>query len=300
MSPTIFHKFLAELLGTYLLVLFGCGAVHASVLAAAPLGSWQIGIVWGVAMMAVAVVGGGISGAHLNPAVTLSMALWGRCRGSHIVPYFFAQFLGAFFAAATLHTLYGGMLLKKDAELNTLRGQPGSIVTASCYGEYFPSPSTWTPGGTVDVLAATGQPMRIEVVTQPVAFLAELIGTAILVLVVFAISDRKNQHAPPSWLGAAYVGLTLAALITFLSPLTQAGFNPARDFAPRLFAYFAGWREVAMPGPNGVGYITVYVMAPFLGAIVGGGCYEAIFRPLLSVKPIDLDATARYLNDEDE
>ncbi len=232
------------------------------------------------------------------------MALWGRFRGSHLLPYIFAQFIGAFMAAVTLHMLYGGLLLKKDADLNTMRGQPGSIVTASCYGQYFPSPSTWTPGGTANVVNSMGQPIRIEVVSQPVAFLAELLGTAILVLVIFAVTDRKNQHAPPSWMGAAYIGLTLAALITFLSPLTQAGFNPARDFSPRLFAYFAGWREVAMPGPNGIGYITVYVMAPFLGAIVGGGFYEAIFRPLLSVKPrdIDLDMILRDgpRDDEDE
>ncbi len=304
MAPTLFHKFLAELLGTYLLVLLGCGAVHASVLSGTPIGLAEIAVVWGFAIITITAVCGGISGAHLNPAVTLSMAMWGRFRGSHLVSYFMAQFIGAFLAAATLHTLYGGLLLLKDAQVQTLRGQPGSIVTASCYGQYYPNPSVGVPGGEGNILNAAGQAVKIDVVSTPVAFLAELIGTAVLTLVIFAASDRKNHHAPPAWMSPVIVGVALAALIVVIGPLTQGSFNPARDFSPRLFAFLAGWRDVAMPGPNGVGYITVYIFAPFLGAIVGGGFYEAIFRPLLMVRPRDMEqemlSRSSALDDDDE
>ena len=72
--------------------------------------------------------------------------------------------------------------------------------------------------------------------------------------------------------------MEVAILIAILSPLTQAGLNPARDFGPRLFAYFAGWGSIAIPGPRG-GFFTVYILAPILGALVGAAVYEYLIRP---------------------
>ena len=75
-----------------------------------------------------------------------------------------------------------------------------------------------------------------------------------------------------------FIGLTVSIIIAVVAPLTQAGLNPARDFGPRLFAYFAGWGSVAIPGPRG-GFFTVYILSPFLGAVVGAGLYQFILRP---------------------
>jgi glycerol uptake facilitator protein len=113
-------------------------------------------------------------------------------------------------------------------------------------------------------------------VSQPAAFLAELLGTLILAMVVFAVTDDRNQEAPPNRLAAVFIGLTVSALISVIAPLTQACFNPARDFGPRLFAYFAGWGPIALPGPRGAGFFTVYILAPILGAIVGAGLYRCL------------------------
>ncbi len=79
-----------------------------------------------------------------------------------------------------------------------------------------------------------------------------------------------------------FIGLTVGVLISVIAPLTQACFNPARDFGPRLFAYFAGWGEIAIPGPNGRGFWTVYIVAPVFGAVVGGTLYDMLLRPLPS------------------
>ena len=114
--------------------------------------------------------------------------------------------------------------------------------------------------------------------SEPTAFLAEVLGTMILALVVFAVTDPRNPSAPPAGLAAVFIGLTVAALISVIAPLTQACFNPARDFGPRLFAFFAGWGAVALPGPRGAGFLTVYIIAPMLGAIIGGGLYCRILR----------------------
>ena len=112
------------------------------------------------------------------------------------------------------------------------------------------------------------------------AFFAEMLGTLILAVVVFAITDDRNAAAPLSRLAPVFVGLTIAVLISVIAPLTQAGFNPARDFGPRLFAYFAGWGPTALPGPRGMSFLTVYIVAPITGAVLGGGLYVRLLQPV--------------------
>src|SRR5258706_10231049 len=102
MKPSLLQAALAEVLGTFLLIVFGCGAVHAAVLTGAQSGLWQVAIVWGIAIMLAAYVCGGISGAHINPAITLSFATWGRFQWSRLPAYIVAQLGGAMLAAAAL------------------------------------------------------------------------------------------------------------------------------------------------------------------------------------------------------
>jgi glycerol uptake facilitator protein len=97
-------------------------------------------------------------------------------------------------------------------------------------------------------------------------------------MVVFAVTDERNSAAPPGSLAPVFIGLTVSALISVIAPLTQACFNPARDFGPRLFAFLAGWGSIALPGTRGAGFLTVYIIAPFLGAIIGSGLYERVIK----------------------
>jgi glycerol uptake facilitator protein len=278
-APTLSARCAAEAIGTFLLIFFGCGAVHASVLIGAQSGLWQVAIVWGVAIMVAVFVVGGISGAHLNPAVTVALAAWKRFAWKDVLPYIGAQLVGAFAAAAVLFFLFQPYLEQKEREKQVTRGQPGSEITAMCYGEYFPS-----PGG----LARGSEPLSIaelererSMVTEATAFLAEFLGTLILALVIFAVTDSRNSVAPQSRLAPVFIGLTVAILISVLAPLTQACFNPARDFGPRLFAFLAGWGAIAIPGSTATGFLTVYILAPILGAVAGGGVYDWALRPAL-------------------
>src|SRR5215210_4824478 len=104
---------LAEAVGTFLLVFFGCGAVHVAVLTGALSGLWQVAIVWAVAIALAVYVVGGISGAHLNPAITVALAAWSRFRWADVPAYAAGQLAGAFLAAATLFLLYGPLLAEK-------------------------------------------------------------------------------------------------------------------------------------------------------------------------------------------
>jgi glycerol uptake facilitator protein len=271
----------AEALGTFLLVFFGCGAVHVAVLTGGLSGLWQVASVWAVAIMLAIYVVGGVSGAHINPAITVALAAARRFSWGDVVPYVAAQTAGAFVAAAALFLLYQPLLAAKEKDKGVVRGEPGSEITAMCYGEYFPNPGRVGDGATP--YNATYHAEYNELVPESTAFIAEFLGTLILALVVFAVTDERNPAAPQSRLAPVFIGLTVAVLIVVIAPLTQACFNPARDFGPRVFAALAGWGNVALPGPRGLGFLTVYIIAPIAGATAGGALYLALVRPGLSV-----------------
>ncbi len=273
---SILRKCAAECIGTYLLVFFGCGVVHCAVLTGSQAGLWQVAVVWGIAVMLGIYSSAAVSGAHINPAITLALALRGRCSWKLVLPYAAAQTAGAFLAAATLFVLFTPFLEAKEYEKLVARGQPGSEVTAMCYGEYYPSPGPLAGAGPYTKAAHEA---LLERVSQRTAFLTEMLATAILALVVFAVTDPRNVAAPGSQMAPVVIGLTVAALISVVAPLTQGCFNPARDFGPRLFAYLAGWGEVAIPGQRPNGFLIVYIAAPMLGAAVGAHVYDWILRP---------------------
>jgi glycerol uptake facilitator protein len=255
-----------EFFGTFLLVFFGCGSVAAAVLTGAQVGIFQVAIVWGLGIATAIYLTGSLSGAHLNPAVTCALATCGRFPSRRVLPYIGVQLAGAFVAAAVLHAIFAGPLAAFEAAHAIVRGTPGSEASAMIFGEYFPNPG--------------GKPFTDEMraqVSPAAAFLVEALGTAILMLVILAVTDDRNSGRPRE-LAAVTIGLTVTLLISLLAPLTQAGFNPARDLAPRVWSALAGWGRVPFAA-NGWGWLTVYVLAPLAGAQVGGLVYRAFFRP---------------------
>ena len=266
------RKSVAEFCGTFILVFFGCGVVHTATLYGAQVGLGQIALVWGLAVMFGIYVSGAISGGHLNPAMTLAFAVHRQMPWKDVAPYWIGQFSGAFCAAAVLYVLFAPSI---KAFEKTEGLEPKSIVTARCYGEYYSSPHAVADWRT-DQNWTKPAPMRV-------AFLAEAIGTFFLAFIVFALIDPRNRARPTGPLTPVFVGLTIAMLISIIAPLTQAGFNPARDFAPRLFAYLAGWGNTAIPGPNGHGFWIVYIIAPCVGSVLGGLVYNHTIRRGLPV-----------------
>lgn len=276
-EPPLRRQVVAELIGTYLLILFGCGAVHAAVLTGAQSGLWQIAIVWGVAIMLAIYSIGSISGAHINPAMTIALAVHRGFPWKKVGPYISGQLAGAFLAAGTLFVLFSPHLTALEKLKGVERGQPGSEMTAMCYGEYFPAPGS-LGSGTEPYSAEKHAELKAKGSTGQ-AFLAELLGTAVLAFVVFAVTDDRNSGRPAVGQAPIFIGLTVAVLISVIAPLTQACFNPARDLGPRLFAYFAGWGAIALPGFTDPSWLTVYIVAPMAGSLVGGAVYDFAVRP---------------------
>lgn len=256
---------IGEFLGTFLLVFFGCGSVATAVLLGAQVGLFQVAIVWGLGIATAIYVTGSLSGAHLNPAVTCALATCGDFPFRRVPGYVAVQMAGAFAAAAVLHGLFAGSLTAFETANGLVRGAPGSEASAMIFGEYFPNPG--------------GKPFTDDVrarLSPPAAFAAEALGTAVLVLVIFAVTDPRNA-ARPKELAPAAIGLTVTLLISVIAPLTQACFNPARDLGPRVWSALAGWGGVPF-ATNGWGWLTVYVLAPLVGGQAGGIFYRVFLR----------------------
>ena len=263
-EPALWRALIGEYIGTFILVFFGVGAVNAAVVTGAQAGLWQVAVVWAFGVSLGIYTAGSLSGAHINPAITTAFAIFDRFPWSRVVPYWIAQIAGAACASLVLYAMFSDAIIEFERAHGLLRGGPGSELSAMVFGEYFPNPAIF---GTAED--------AWRVVTMRTAFIAEVVGTAMLALLVFSLTSDRNPSRPPSALAAVLIGVGVAAIISVVAPLTQAALNPARDFGPRLVSYFLGWDQIAIPGPRG-GWLTVYIIAPMVGGIIGGGIYSAI------------------------
>ncbi|MFB7270035.1 MIP/aquaporin family protein [Streptomyces sp. NPDC056244] len=265
-------ELLAEFLGTFVLVLLGCGSVAVAVAGLSGSGrqstpfdaanwliisfGWGFGVVFGV------YIAGGVSGAHLNPAVTLAFALRRGFSWKKILPYWGAQFLGAFLAAALVFGMYASAINASNSRAKLARDEslPTFSIFATFPAQYFGN-SWWGP------------------------LLDQIVGTAFLVAAIFALIDLRNT-APGSNLGPFITGMAVVAI--GLSIGTNAGYaiNPARDFGPRLWTYAVGWGDIAIPGTFKwfSHYMWIPIVGPLIGAIVGSHVYDFLIGKVLDAR----------------
>jgi MIP family channel proteins len=249
----------------------------SAVITGAQVGLWQVAVVWGFGVALAIYATAAASGAHLNPAVSLAVALRRRetFPAGRLLPYWSAQLAGAFLAAATLYACFSPFIARFETAHHLVRGQPGSQLSGMIFGEYGPNPALF---GTA--------PSTLTLLSPVAIMLIEALGTALLVFFIFALVDRHNRDAPGRALAPFFIGFSVAIIISVLAPLTQAGLNPARDLGPRLFAWLAGWGTIALPGPRGLWW--AYVVGPLLGGPVGATVYDLVVRttPLGEVQPV--------------
>ncbi len=240
----------AEFFGTFILIVFGVGVVAQTVLSQNAAGS-QLGINigWGLAVMLGIYTAAGVSGAHLNPAVTVALAVHRQFPWNKVLPYAAAQTAGAFVAAAAVYVTYREAFTVFDGGTRLVEG---ATATAGVFATY-PQAYLSLAGGFVD----------------------QVMGTMLLMAGVMAVTDQKNV-APPAWLTAPLVGALVVAIGVAFGFNAGYAINPARDLGPRLFTAIAGW------GPGvftaGGGWWWVPVVAPCVGAILGAWLYDAFIN----------------------
>jgi MIP family channel proteins len=239
----------AEFLGTFVLIVFGVGVVAQFVLGGGANGQYlSVNLGWGLAVTMGIYVSAGISGAHLNPAVTLALAVRRGFSWAKVGPYIAAQFAGAFLASALVFITYREALDRFDGGVRQIGGALGTAGIWATYPQPFLSAF---PGGIID----------------------QVVGTALLVGVIFALSDARN-FAPPERLTPVLVGLLVMLIGATFGYNAGYAINPARDLAPRLFTAIAGWGSGVFTAGNGWWWVPV--VGPCIGGVLGAYVYDLV------------------------
>jgi glycerol uptake facilitator protein len=272
----------AEFLGTFTLLAFGDGVVAMAVAAlpgsgrtATPTtifnaaGDWLL-ITWGWAI-AVAMgvyVAGGVTGAHLNPAVTLGLAVRRRFPWNHVLPYWCAEIIGAFTGGLLVYWVYNAAIQAFDVAAKAVPQAGTAIATYSIFATF---PAGYFHGN----LAGP--------------FIDQVVGTALLLLLVLALTDARNL-SPLSNLTPFVVGLAVAAIGMSFGANAGYAINPARDFGPRMVAWIFGWGQTAFPGTYNNGgltfsnYFWVPIVGPLLGGVIGTLVYDFFIGDVLHAR----------------
>jgi glycerol uptake facilitator len=250
--PKLVAELMAEFLGTLVLILFGTGVVAMVVLFPTSNpgetihgGYTNITLGWGLGVTMGIYVAGRISGAHLNPAVTLALAVFRNFSWRKVLPYTIAQTAGAFIAAGIVYRDYLPAFHRVDPDLRRTAG----VFTT------FPAFPALPQAG----------------------FFDQVLGTALLLLLIFAITDEWNS--PPGNLTPLMIGLVVVAIGMSFGGMHGYPINPARDFGPRLFTVVAGFQNNGITDGSRVWWIPI--VAPLLGGLVGAAVYDFGIRRFL-------------------
>ena len=264
----------SEYLGTFVLIMFGDGVVAMTVAALnqsgrgneifVASGDWMlIATGWAIAVALAVYVAGGISGAHINPAVTLAFAVFRDFPWRKVPGYMAAQVLGAFTAAALLYLNYKQSINSFEVAKHITRGDPNSIPTYSIFATF--------PAGYYSNAAGP--------------FLDEMIGTALLLGVVFALVDEFGE-GPQANLAPLMIGFLVFGIGMSFGANSGYAINPARDLGPRLFAWIQGWGDIAVPGDYGNvdSYMWIPIVAPLVGGLIGAFVYDFFVHNVLRAR----------------
>ncbi len=252
MKSSLARECLAEFFGVWLFMTFGCGGVamvklfgHGVPGEVVNGGFTNIVLGFGLGVMLAVYLTARISGAHLNPAITISLAVFRGFPWRKVIPYSLAQTLGAFAAAAVVFWNYLPAFHQADPGLTM-----GGIFTT------FP--------------AFPGQPM--------VGLLDQIIGTGLLLITVLAVTDDRNLAPPPN-VQPIVIGLIVVLIGIGFGSLQGYAINPARDFGPRVFITLAGFKYNGLT--DGTGVFWVPIVGPIIGALLGAAAYDLGIRRYL-------------------
>ena len=263
MENRTFKEFIGEVFGTFILILLGDGVVANVGLAPRVAGTaynWNtITIGWAFAVIIAVYVSAGVSGAHLNPAVTLGLAVRRGFPWKKVLPYIAAQMIGAFLGAAAVYLVYRDGLVAAGMP-NVWSTGPGAVYNTVFFG--------------ADKAGAAGTPYSLLT-----AIIAELFGTFMLIWGIAASGDLKNNGLKDN-LGGLIVGFTVLAVGLSLGGPSGYSINPARDLGPRLFGALAGTKGLF----DGLYWLIPPVLVPAIAGPIGFWLYDVLVAKNLPKK----------------
>lgn len=259
--PTLRAALIGEFLGTALLIVLGDGVVGSVILLNKQADWIVITAGWGMAVTLAVYLSGRLSGGHVNPAVTLALAVRGEFPWRRLLPYWLAQVGGAFVGAWLVYIDYADAFSAFEATHGISRG---IMVDGKLDGPAFGGAQVFATFPAFDTTWRN--------------LFSEFLGTAILMIGVRTISDRRNAKFQSS-LEPFLIGLLVLAIGLSLGGLTGYAINPARDFGPRLAAMVLGWGPAVFQSNNW--YFWIPIVGPLLGGIAGVLLYDLAVHPNL-------------------
>lgn len=272
-EPTTKSIVIGEVVGSFLLAFLGLGIGISATLWGAP-GSpwfadiWPTAAGWALTIALGIYVTATLSGAHFNPAVTITLAVTGRHPWKSVPLYIGCQIVGWLLGAAVLSAMFGKNLFDYASSRGIVIGSPESVGLGAVFTTYSPNPGI--AGAGADGFTSVPFLQGLS---------GEVLGTAVLLLVILSLLETRHVNAPSAWFFPLIVGATVGLLIMFVAPITQACFNPARDLGPRIMLLFLGFGTAAFPGPNGGLSLIVTTVGPIIGGILGALFFDKVMRP---------------------
>lgn len=250
MKNSLSRQCLAEMMGVAFFIFFGNSVVAAFILTGAVQDFVGVTLAWGLAISIAIYFAVPISGAHINPAVTIGFATLGKFPWRNVLPYCLAQTTGGFIGAALTYLIYWPAFKSFEAAQHIVRGTDASVLTSLVFCTF----------------RADFVPNNLH------AFLVEVILTASLMFAIMVLIDAANKNLPLANLWPFMLGLFIVVIGLSAGNITGYAMNPARDFGPRLFAALAGWGSAVLPGIGN--YFWVPIAGPIVGAVAGGHLYS--------------------------
>jgi glycerol uptake facilitator protein len=259
--PPLRSALIGEFLGTALLILLGDGVVASVVLISKTSDQMMITTGWGLAVALAVYLSGRLSGGHINPAVTLALAARGELPSSRVLPYWGAQLAGAFVGAMLVYADYAEAFRTFELSEGLVRGtmDAGKLAGraaggAGVFATYPAFDSLWRN------------------------ILSEFLATAVLLVGVRALTDRRNA-APGGYVEPLALGALVWSIGLSLGGLTGYAINPARDLGPRLASALLGWGTAVFESHGR--YFWVPIVAPLAGGVGGVFLYDFAIHRLL-------------------
>ncbi|KAK4018894.1 hypothetical protein OUZ56_000933 [Daphnia magna] len=253
-DPSLTRAAFAEFIGTFVLVAIGNGSVAQSQLTNGEKGNYfTINWGWALGCSLGILISAKTSGGHINPAVTMALAVAKEFPWKRLPAYWCAQYLGALAASSTVLGVYYEAIMngKVNGEFKIQKdsSNPGSAAIFANYPAPYSSAST--------------------------GLMEEILSTVVFMLVIRVVTDRQSKV--PSFLQPLYIGFTLLAIGVSYGSNGGYALNPARDLAPRVVTLFAGWGSHVFSF-RGYNWFWIYLLGPHVGAILGIGIFNLFLK----------------------
>ncbi|ANZ22519.1 glycerol transporter [Buchnera aphidicola (Diuraphis noxia)] len=245
---------IVEFFGTGLITFFGTSSIAASKLTNVHLNQFEISCILGLSVSISIYLSHTISGAHLNPAITIFFWLSSKFNKKKVIPYIISQIFGAFIFTMLIYYLYYNILISFEEKNNIIRGSQESVSLASIFCIYPKYNNSFIYNSIIEIFT-----------------------TAFFIIILLEFNNKKNNYLLSySSISPILIGILVFIINITISPLSNVSLNPARDLGPKIFLSLTGWGLLSFTGGNSFSYCLIPVLGPILGAILGGWMHKIL------------------------